>query len=95
MTSSGCAKYCSDKGFSIAGTENGGQCFCGNSLSMSKQATSGCSTACNGNANEMCGGPGLLSIFMKSGTSLSSPAKAKRHLAKHRRGMVDFEVKYT
>ena len=67
ITSSNCVKHCDSIGKSIAGTENGGQCFCGNALVNSVAITGLCSSPCNGNSNEICGGPGALSIYKKSG----------------------------
>ena len=66
MTSSGCATYCDKRGFKYAGTENGGQCFCGNELKMAQKADGGkCDVKCNGGKGEMCGGGGSLSVFVK------------------------------
>lgn len=79
VTSSKCASYCEAKGFSIAGTEYGGQCFCGNKLVGSKQLSeTQCNMPCEGNAKETCGGPDALSVYTK--------AKAKRsvgHMHRH------------
>ena len=80
VTSSGCAKYCDSEGYSMAGTENGGQCFCGNSLVQSEQeSSSDCSMACEGSASEICGGAARLSVFKKSG-STSSRIKKRSHV---------------
>ena len=68
ITSTGCVTHCNAIGKSIAGTENGGQCFCGNELKQSKEAPGGCDQACAGDASQMCGGRGTLSIFRKSTT---------------------------
>ena len=81
ITSSGCAKYCDSKGYSMAGTENGGQCFCGNSLVQSTlKPSSDCSMACAGSASEVCGGPARLSVFKKSGSTSSSRIKKRSHI---------------
>ncbi|MCJ1341011.1 hypothetical protein MMC09_006307 [Bachmanniomyces sp. S44760] len=80
MTSSGCAKYCDGEGFSMAGTENAGQCFCGNELvGSSKEADGDCNLPCVGDAGEICGGPARLSVFSKGGKT------SKRGLRRHRR----------
>lgn len=80
ITSSGCAKYCDSKGYTFAGTENKGQCFCGNELikAESKPSTD-CNLSCRGSDAEICGGSGRLSVFTKSN------AKSKRS---HRHGRV-------
>ncbi len=82
ITSSGCAKYCDSKGYTFAGTENGGQCFCGNELvkAESKPSTD-CNLPCRGSDTEICGGPARLSVFVKK----VGAGKARRaHF--HRRG---------
>ncbi|MCJ1431025.1 hypothetical protein MMC27_000375 [Xylographa pallens] len=81
MTSSGCALYCSDKGFSYAGTENAGQCFCGNELVDSQlEPDTDCNVPCEGSATEICGGPAKLSVF----TNKASTTRRRRsHLRRH------------
>lgn len=81
MTSSGCAKYCDKKGYSFAGTENGGQCFCGNVLTGGKEAeASECKTKCKGDAKETCGGPKRLSLFTKLAAAEGDGEKKKMML---------------
>ncbi|KAK0663163.1 WSC domain-containing protein [Lasiodiplodia hormozganensis] len=83
ITSSGCAKYCDEQGFSIAGTEYGEQCFCGNDLTQSEVLdASKCDMECKGSAGETCGGEGALSVFVKDGTSVKS-RKRSLHFRKH------------
>ena len=83
ITSSGCADFCHTQGYSIAGTENSGQCFCGNELVKStQQALSACNMACKGDASQICGGSATLSIFSSSQPSTSKARRAH----KHRRG---------
>lgn len=82
ITTSNCAAHCAEKGFSLAGTEYGGQCFCGNELNSStKQADSDCNMACDGDSTQMCGGSLRLSVI--SSKVMSRRAKA---LAMHKRG---------
>ena len=82
VSSSGCVSYCASKGFSMAGTEFGSQCFCGNSMTKSAVVdASKCQTACAGAAGEKCGGAGTLSLFSKVG----APKMSKRSAHKHRR----------
>lgn len=84
ITSTNCIAHCKSKGYSIAGTENEGQCFCGNELKQSKAAPGKCISPCVGNQGEICGGPGYLSIFKASGKS-----KHKyMHRSAHRFGIV-------
>ena len=86
ITNTECAKGCSKLGFSIAGAENGGQCFCGNSLgSSAKVASSDCNSPCAGDSSQKCGGPARLSVYKKS--SGTKKARAHRHLERHRQAV--------
>jgi hypothetical protein len=79
MTSSGCVAHCDSVGKSIAGTEDGGQCFCGNELKQGQVPLSDeCDQPCDGDDGQICGGKTALSIFRKS-----SAVKARR---RHRDG---------
>lgn len=76
-----CIDFCNSNGYSIAGTEYAGQCFCGNNLDGSSQTPdSDCNMACTGNANEICGGPARMTVWKKSG---SSNQKRNDHAARH------------
>ena len=79
-----CANNCYSSGYSISGTEYGGQCFCGNTITSStKEADSDCSMACTGASSETCGGASRLSVYAKSGTSLTKSKKRSSHLHRH------------
>jgi len=82
VTSSGCANYCDTQGYTMAGTENGGQCFCDNELHGSMQEPdTDCDSPCEGDATQTCGGPARLSVFKAS----SSTRKMRlKHLKTHR-----------
>ncbi|KAL7269705.1 hypothetical protein RUND412_007620 [Rhizina undulata] len=57
ITTSGCIKYCDSIGFRYSGTENGGQCFCSNTLNGGRAApNSECDMKCVGSSAEICGG---------------------------------------
>lgn len=62
-----CASFCHQAGFQLAGVENGGECYCGDTLrgDAKKTAASECSTPCSAlNAqNEACGGSWRLGAF--------------------------------
>ncbi|USW48743.1 Putative carbohydrate-binding WSC, PAN/Apple domain, alpha/Beta hydrolase [Septoria linicola] len=60
-----CTQTCADAGNTIAGLENGNQCFCGKALGyMATQVIeSSCSAPCSGNSTQNCGGSNRLSIF--------------------------------
>ncbi|KAJ9154717.1 WSC-domain-containing protein [Pleurostoma richardsiae] len=82
MSNDKCVTYCQGKGFSLAGTEYGGQCFCGDELvSVQLQDESLCSATCEGDASAVCGGDWSLSVYSTDGTVKSSAAK--RHLHNH------------
>ncbi|KAK8056954.1 WSC domain-containing protein [Apiospora rasikravindrae] len=71
-----CTSACGAAGFSLAGTEYSGQCFCGNSfLNGGAPATSGCSMLCSGNSTEICGGPDRLNVY-SNGNALPSTTTA-------------------
>lgn len=56
LTTEICTTVCRAGGYTYAGTEYGGECFCGNTLTAAT-AVSGCSMPCNGKPAQMCGGP--------------------------------------
>ena len=61
-----CAQICSDKGFAIAGVENGDECYCGNALRADANVTSAgdCHVTCEyGPAGEKCGGIWRLDVY--------------------------------
>lgn len=85
VTSTGCIDYCEKAGFSMAGTEYAGECFCGNELSQSsKIGADQCNMTCDGDASEVCGGSLALSVYGKGGKTLSK--KSNRHFSRHRFG---------
>jgi hypothetical protein len=89
VSNTNCVDHCSSKGFSVAGTEYGGECFCGNSLTtVQKLDESKCSMSCAGDASQTCGGSWALSIFTKGGVTPSTPSKrhVHDHFMHHRRG---------
>lgn len=89
MTNNECAKGCSKMGFSISGTENSGQCFCGNELVGSKKVeSSDCNSPCVGDSSQMCGGSARLSVYKKSSGKKSKMGRAHRHLERHRNNAV-------
>ncbi|KAK0711280.1 hypothetical protein B0H67DRAFT_494035 [Lasiosphaeris hirsuta] len=89
ISNSNCVAYCTSKGWTVAGTEYGGQCYCGRGLTtVEKLPESQCSMACDGAAGETCGGGWALSLYTKGGVAPSSPAKrhVHDHFMHHRRG---------
>ncbi|KAK4902978.1 hypothetical protein LTR49_026957 [Elasticomyces elasticus] len=102
MTVETCIKYCKDKGYSLAGLEFANQCYCdnkynGDSTGPLANILGNCWQPCAGNADQVCGGSGALSVykscdggacenavFKVNGTS-SSTKKNRRHVH-HSRG---------
>ena len=76
MTVELCTSTCKTAGYSLAGVEYAGECYCGNTFSNgggpAADGSAGCNMACNGNSAEMCGGPNRLNVFMQKTTSSSS-----------------------
>lgn len=76
-----CVDYCEAKGFSVAGTEYGGECFCDSALDGAvKIDESRCSMVCEGDGQQICGGSMALSIYSKS----AQKVRCARHLHRHR-----------
>ncbi len=76
ISNSNCVAYCSSKGWSIAGTEYGGQCYCGNSLiTATKIDEASCSMACEGDGKQTCGGGWALSLYTKDGKVAEGPPR--------------------
>lgn len=83
VTNTKCITYCQKKGWKLAGTEHGGECYCGNELTGSQIiAESSCSMPCEGDQKEICGGDWSLSVYSADGSATVSP-KVKRHLHNH------------
>jgi hypothetical protein len=82
VTNTKCVAYCGAAGFSMAGTEYGGQCFCGNELEgSSKLAESSCDMPCEGDGTQTCGGSLALSVYTSA-----TKKRSIRHMHRHRNG---------
>lgn len=66
MTISKCESLCS--GYTYAGVENGGECYCGNTIT-NNQASTGCTTPCLGDSTKTCGGGWAVYIYQYTTTS--------------------------
>ncbi|KAK0753497.1 hypothetical protein B0T18DRAFT_452427 [Schizothecium vesticola] len=85
VTNELCVEHCVAKGFAAAGTQYGGECFCGNTLiKADKIDEDKCSMACEGGAGE-CGGRWALSLYTKDGKvpTAAVAEKRKRHMHDH------------
>ena len=85
MSNARCIAFCEAKGFSVAGTEYAGQCFCGNEITSDVKDDGECSSECTGSDGEACGGAALLSVYSKEMKKRSSVVRAevRRHLDEH------------
>jgi hypothetical protein len=84
VTNTKCVAYCAARGWSMAGTEYGGQCFCGNELvGSSKADESTCDMPCEGDGTQTCGGGMRLSVYTNSTTSAPSKKRSIRHMHRH------------
>lgn len=78
MTNELCQSTCLKSGYTLAGTEYSGECYCDTALrNGGSPATDGetyCNMACNGNTAETCGGGNRLSLYqyVLSGSASSS-----------------------
>jgi hypothetical protein len=69
-------EYCGNAGFSLAGTEYAGQCFCGDNMEgSSKIAAKKCDMKCEGDASQICGGSLALSVFEKAKKTASKRSR--------------------
>jgi hypothetical protein len=62
-----CVDFCSKEGFSYAGLENKGECFCGDKLNEKYAPRDGfmgaCVMKCTGNQDQVCGGWAAMSVY--------------------------------
>ena len=66
VTSTSCVTWCKAKGYVVAGTEYGGECWCGSAQDAStveKTDDEKCSMACKGDNSQLCGGSAALSLY--------------------------------
>lgn len=77
LTVEACTSGCKELGFSFAGLWAGNTCNCGNAWAGTGGTlpASSCSSACNGNAAQKCGGPQAQSVYSTAG--VGAPVKPK------------------
>ncbi|CAG8817263.1 15562_t:CDS:1, partial [Gigaspora margarita] len=76
MTVENCIRICREGNFEIIGLEIGSQCFCAHDFNSSTNLDkSDCSTSCEGNSSQICGGPLALSIYNASEDKITSGTK--------------------
>ncbi|KAG5926899.1 hypothetical protein E4U53_002961 [Claviceps sorghi] len=84
ISNKNCVAYCKGAGFTLAGTEYGGQCYCGNELMGSEKIDeSACHIACEGDGADVCGGSWALSVYSVDGQASLKGGKGRRHAHEH------------
>jgi hypothetical protein len=84
MSNDKCVSYCQKAGFPVAGTEYGGQCYCGNEIVGSERLSdSSCDMACEDAASDVCGGGWALTVYSKTGEVDLKNAQRRRHIHGH------------
>ncbi|CAC5392028.1 unnamed protein product [Mytilus coruscus] len=66
MENNRCLFYCRDQGYKFAGTEDGGECFCGdNPYQYGPKNVSDyyCKATCNGDSDQICGSYWKISVY--------------------------------
>lgn len=65
MSTSICVNHCLERGYTFAGTENGHECWCGETIrpDAKRLLDSSCQMPCHGNQGSVCGGNMAISIF--------------------------------
>jgi WSC domain len=76
MTIELCTAACLAAGFTLAGVEYAGECYCDTAISNgggpAPDGNALCDMACNGNAAETCGGPNRLNVYSYTGSGSGS-----------------------
>ena len=75
-----CVNTCVGRGYSVAGTEYGSQCFCDNFVRNGGTlvADSKCNMPCSGNSSEFCGAGNYLSIYSNATLQVYQPPAAQK-----------------
>ncbi|KAM6513609.1 hypothetical protein FALCPG4_015994 [Fusarium falciforme] len=78
MTNERCVTACEADGFSLAGTEYSGECFCGDTYANGGgNLASGCNMKCHGDKSQFCGGPNRLSAWSLGDAPVSSGSSSE------------------
>jgi hypothetical protein len=72
MTVEKCLGACTAAGYSYAGLEYAGECYCGQSAPPTVVTDGRCSMTCKGDSSELCGGPDGLSVYHSGPSVLQS-----------------------
>ena len=78
MTVENCQAECLSLGYAFAGVEYGSECWCDSALQNdagpAPDGEAKCTMPCNGDAQQMCGGPDRLNIYQN--TAISTPTSS-------------------
>ncbi|CAE6440782.1 unnamed protein product [Rhizoctonia solani] len=67
MTPGNCITACAQRNFTLAGVENGNECYCGSTIIQAYPTKdSDCRTACAGDGSQYCGGTSRLMVYIKA-----------------------------
>jgi hypothetical protein len=60
-----CVNHCFERGYTFAATENGHECWCGETLGdgLVRRPDTACRLPCHGNRGDVCGGKGTMALF--------------------------------
>jgi hypothetical protein len=81
MTNAKCQDACRATGYTFAGTEYSGECYCDNQIrnagGPAPDGEAQCNMPCNGNQTDMCGGSNRLTLFKYfTGQDTTTPASS-------------------
>ncbi|KAK6215082.1 hypothetical protein QIS74_08101 [Colletotrichum tabaci] len=72
MSNEKCIAHCASKGFRLAGTEYGKECWCGNAFQLAVRIPEEqCNEVCDGRSTDICGGDWAVTVYSASGQALS------------------------
>ncbi|CDZ98531.1 beta-1,6-N-acetylglucosaminyltransferase, contains WSC domain [Phaffia rhodozyma] len=84
MTDDWCIRSCESHGYTLAGLEDGNECYCGNEMSSTSTylASSSCYKTCPGLGSKQCGGAYALTMF-QSPSSNNDPVYANATVSQY------------
>ncbi|PPR02298.1 hypothetical protein CVT24_011636 [Panaeolus cyanescens] len=76
MTTEKCVNMCAVAGYSMAGTQYGRECLCGNQVHRDGGAgfsvpLGECNMPCHGNSSQMCGAGWRINLYLRPGTTIN------------------------
>jgi hypothetical protein len=76
MTVNHCVSFCAKSGFTIAGVENGNECYCGNTLQTDGSTygiqSGSCTYECAGDNSQLCGGGNHVDVYSADAVLITS-----------------------